>query len=234
MARSFPKSLKDKSSLNEGDPAILLGVLSAVESDAQVTQRRLSSELGIALGLANLYLKRCVRKGWIKVGQVPLRRYAYYLTPQGFSEKARLTGEYLSWNLEFFRRARQQSTELFLQARADGLMRFALIGAGDLAEVAVLSAVDADVEIIGIIHGAASSPRCAGKPVFSSVGELLASQDSEGVQALMVTRTSEPDTLIQVREIAAALGVPLTAKHVLMPRVLNLSWTVPAETEALN
>ena len=93
-----------------------MGVLSAVESDAQVTQRKLSSELGIALGLANLYLKRCVRKGWIKIGQVPMRRYAYYLTPQGFTEKARLTGEYLSWNLEFFRRARRQSTELFVEA----------------------------------------------------------------------------------------------------------------------
>ena len=38
--------------------------------------------------------------------QVPLNRYAYYLTPQGFAEKSRLTAEYLAASFDFFRRAR--------------------------------------------------------------------------------------------------------------------------------
>ena len=65
----------------------LLGVLNVIERDSQTSQRLISSELGVALGLANAYLKRCVRKGLIKISQVPRRRYAYYLTPQGFAEK---------------------------------------------------------------------------------------------------------------------------------------------------
>ena len=52
----------------ENDPnAITLGVLSAIEEDDRATQRAISQELGIALGLANAYLKRCVKKGFIKV-----------------------------------------------------------------------------------------------------------------------------------------------------------------------
>src|ERR1700685_3834729 len=78
------------------DTAILLGVLSAVERDSGVTQRHLAHELKIALGLINAYVRRCAKKGFIKIRQVPLNRYAYYLTPRGFAEKSCLTAEYLA------------------------------------------------------------------------------------------------------------------------------------------
>ena len=54
---------------------IVLGLLHSVERDGGQSQRRLGSELGIALGLVNAYLKRCVKKGLIKVGHAPARRY---------------------------------------------------------------------------------------------------------------------------------------------------------------
>ena len=70
----------------EGDSEITLGVLNAVDENSGVTQRGVAKEVGIALGLTNTYLKRCVKKGLIKVQQAPANRYAYYLTPKGFSE----------------------------------------------------------------------------------------------------------------------------------------------------
>src|SRR5689334_13083019 len=99
---------------------IVLRVLDAVESDPAITQRSVANELGIALGLANAYLKRCVRKGLVKVAQVPSRRYAYFLTPQGFAEKSRLTAEYLSHSFSFLRRAREQFVALFAEASSRG------------------------------------------------------------------------------------------------------------------
>ncbi len=82
---------------------ITLGLLTAVEANSQLTQRSAAKELGVALGLVNAYLKRCIRKGLIKVKQAPANRYAYYVTPKGFAEKSRLTVEYLSVSLAFFR-----------------------------------------------------------------------------------------------------------------------------------
>ncbi len=210
-----------------GDPAILLGVLSAVESDACVTQRKLSGDLGIALGLANAYLRRCVRKGWIKIGQVPMRRYAYYLTPRGFSEKARLTAEYLSWSLEFFRRARNDAARSFDEAKSRGQQRFVLVGAGDLAEVVVLSAIQAEVEVIGILDDHAPAERCAGRPVFRSVDALaaFANQQSIRVDALMITATRAPmEACAGALALAAALRIPATPDRVLLPSVLKISW----------
>lgn len=133
---------------------ILLGVLDAVERNSAVTQRTVSRDLGIALGLANAYLKRCVRKGLIKVSEVPARRYAYFLTPQGFVEKSRLTASYLSYSLSFFRSAREQCGEIFDVALARRQSRLALLGAGDLAEIATLVSREKDVEIVGVLSAA--------------------------------------------------------------------------------
>ncbi|HEY4820142.1 MAG TPA: winged helix-turn-helix transcriptional regulator, partial [Xanthobacteraceae bacterium] len=68
----------------------MLGLLESVERGGEQSQRRLASELGVALGLVNAYLKRCVNKGLVKVSEAPARRYAYYLTPHGFTEKSLL------------------------------------------------------------------------------------------------------------------------------------------------
>src|SRR5881394_1396207 len=129
-----------------GNPSIVLSVLTSIERDSSITQRKLANELGIALGLANAYLRRCVRKGLIKMSQVPLNRYAYYLTPQGFAEKSRLTAEYLTVSFDFFRRSRGDCAELLQECAARGWTRVALCGAGDLAEVAVLSAGESEIE----------------------------------------------------------------------------------------
>lgn len=143
------------------DDEIVLAVLDVVERDTHITQRHLASELGIALGLANTYLKRCVRKGLIKVSQVPPRRYAYYLTPQGFSEKSRLTATYLANSFSFFRRARQQCGEIFADAIAKGHRRLALVGTGDLAEIASLVAREYQVSIAGVVPGSVEADEIA-------------------------------------------------------------------------
>src|SRR5262249_35957806 len=146
-----PATVETDTAGRDASDEIVLGVLDVVERDPSVTQRSVARELGIALGLANAYLRRCVRKGLIKVREVPRRRFAYYLTPQGFAEKSRLTATYLSDSFSLFRQARIQCADLFKLAAARGQRRLALLGHGDLAEIASLVARDYPVEIIGVI-----------------------------------------------------------------------------------
>lgn len=133
------------------DDRTLLAVLDAVERNSAITQRTVASELNIALGLANSYLKRCVRKGLIKVSTVPARRYAYYLTPHGFAEKSRLTARYLSDSFSFFRQARSQCSEAFATAAVRGQKRLVLIGEGELADIAGLVVHEHAIEIVAVI-----------------------------------------------------------------------------------
>ena len=149
------------------DPFIVLGLLDAVEQDRARSQRLLASELGIALGLVNTYLKRCIKKGLLKVRQAPARRYAYYLTPQGFAEKSRLTVEYLSHSFSFFRQAKTDCSELLEAARARGVTTVLLIGKSDLADIAALCAIEQAVKITGLVQLDAQGSTFFGAPIFS-------------------------------------------------------------------
>lgn len=147
--------------------AITLGLLEAVGRNNAPSQRRLASELGIALGLVNAYLKRCTKKGLVKVRSAPAGRYMYYLTPRGFAEKSRLAFEYLNVSLSYFRQARSELTGLLRSAKADGVERVLLAGRSDLAEIAVLCAIEQQIEIIGLVDPGGSQQTFVGRPVFA-------------------------------------------------------------------
>jgi len=121
IVEDSPSAIQASKEALESELSLLL--LSSIESDESVTQRSLAVRLGIAVGLTNAYFKRCVHKGWVKAQAIPAKRYAYYLTPQGFSEKSRLVGEYLTSSLGFFRNAPAQCAECLAYSQPRGWRR---------------------------------------------------------------------------------------------------------------
>jgi DNA-binding MarR family transcriptional regulator len=208
-----------KPSQDTGDPEIVLGLLTSIERNSAITQRKLAGDLGIALGLANSYLRRCVRKGLIKIGQVPLNRYAYYLTPQGFAEKSRLTAEYLTVSFNFFRRARSDCAELLQECAARGWTRVALCGAGDLAEVAVLSAGESEIEVVCVIDPARAGGRCVSVPI---VADLATAQQQGAFDGVILTDTQAPQRRFD-ELVASGPASGLSAVCVVAPNLLGIS-----------
>jgi DNA-binding MarR family transcriptional regulator len=151
------------------DDAIIRDLLERIDGDDDINQRALAKGLGIALGMTNAYLKRCVKKGWIKVRQVPARRYRYYLTPKGFAEKTRLTAEYFSDSLIFFRRARQSFDRLYGDLEDQGARRIILCGADELTEIAILCAFNNNIEVVGVVRGDGRDEDVGGKPALDSI-----------------------------------------------------------------
>lgn len=194
----------------ETDGAVVLGLLDAVERGG-VTQRSLSRELGIAVGLVNIYIKRCINKGLIKVQEVPRRRYAYYVTPQGFVEKSRLLATYFTSSFDFFRQARAACEDTLQKAAAAGQRRIALIGANELAEIAIVVAIDMGVEIVGVIDPHLKKTRFVGVPVAADISEVVGSAD-----AAVVTSMSDPQAVFE--SVVAAFG----RERVYVPSVLSL------------
>ena len=115
-----------------------LRLLEAVHEDSRVTQRGLASKLGIALGLANIYLKRMIHKGYIKCVNVQPNRISYLITPRGIAEKARLTYEFMDYSLHLYGEVRQHLREAMQDCAAAG-KRVAIYGSGEAAELAYLS-----------------------------------------------------------------------------------------------
>ena len=84
-----------------------LQALEAIADDARLTQRILSNRLGIALGLTNVYLKRLIRKGYVKCVNLQSNRLRYLLTPRGIAEKSRLTYDFMQYSLFLYGQVRQ-------------------------------------------------------------------------------------------------------------------------------
>ena len=126
---------------------VMVHLLTEIEGNPSFTQRGLASELGIALGLMNHYLKSCVTKGWIRATQISPRRISYFLTPEGFKEKSHMVKDYLARSLTFFRDARSQCEVLFAECQQKGWQKIGLVGGGDLADIAQLVAQGNDLQV---------------------------------------------------------------------------------------
>jgi DNA-binding MarR family transcriptional regulator len=193
------------------DDAIIRDILVRVGESEHVNQRTLAKELGIALGMTNSYVKRCVRKGLIKISEIPPNRYAYYLTPQGFTEKTRLTAEYLSDSLTFFRRARAQYDEIYQKCGDAGWRHLALAGTGELAEIAILSAREHDVVLQGVIAKGKPGESLLGLPIVADIGVL------DRPDAVILTALKEPQAAYD------SIAAHISPNRVLAPALLSVT-----------
>lgn len=126
-----------------------LQLLETLERESTITQRTLATRLGIALGLTNLYLKRLIRKGYVKCVTVSPNRLVYSLTPRGVARKARLTYEFMKYSLDFYRDARQHLRRSLAVAAARQ-NRVAMYGTGDAAELVFLLLRDMGLELVAV------------------------------------------------------------------------------------
>lgn len=77
-----------------------MDILCIVADNPQISQRKIAEKTGISLGQVNFLIKKCVKKGLIKIeGQSP-KSIRYNLTPKGIKEKGEMTLQYikLSYN----------------------------------------------------------------------------------------------------------------------------------------
>lgn len=92
VAPSYEEDLSDKAEVR-------FRVMRAIAQNPKMSQRDLASELGVSLGGINYCINALIAKGAVKVENFRAsdskRRYAYVLTPQGVTEKARMTGRFL-------------------------------------------------------------------------------------------------------------------------------------------
>jgi len=198
------------------EEALTLEILETIEKDSAVTQRHLATNLGVALGLANSYLRRCARKGFIKVHQAPANRYLYYLTPKGFAEKSRLTGKYLSSSFAFYRRAGDACRAVFERCAERGWQRVVLCGYSELAEIALLRAHEEPaIEVIGIYDPKQKVTTRFELPVWKEFKQIAAHD------ALVLTTLNKPVEFLQHLNETAT-----NKESLLVPSVLGVNQDV--------
>lgn len=149
-----------------------LDFLGALERGEVVTQITLAKRIAVSVGLINALLQRAVQKGYVKAKAAPYKRYTYYLTPRGFTEKSRLVAKYLEISLSFFRQALREYSELFAYAKSQGMQHVALIGGGELAEIALMAAREVGIDVKFVLERATNKKKLHGIAVVRSPDEL--------------------------------------------------------------
>ena len=195
---------------NVTDKEITMKLLDSLDNKDNTTQKSAAKNLGIAVGLVNAYIKRCIKKGWLKVKNIPAHRYAYYLTPKGFAKKSQLVSEYLSDSLQLFREAKNEYQNLFEQCKNKNYKRIVLVGDSDLTEVAILVKQNDDTNIVGIV---AENQ----KNNFSSLNSYSFENIPKDIDAYILTEINH------FQEYYKKIKKITTNQEILIPKFLKLS-----------
>lgn len=127
-------------------------LLEQIESDPDVTQASLASQMGVAVGTVNWHLKRLVAKGYVKVKHAERRKLRYLITPQGISRRARLTVNYVDHSMQLYRKTRRRVTELLDEVREAGYESVCLQKADgdpeDILDVCRLTCLEQGMQLV--------------------------------------------------------------------------------------
>ena len=154
---------------NHTDGKNILRILSDIHEGIYSSQRKISYKLGISAGLTNSYIKRCVKKGWVKIKNVPKKRYMYYLTPKGFIEKSKLTAEYLKSSLSLYRDMREESENILKLCKKKNFKKILIYFLSELSEVFILTAREIKINFLGIVIPLSKKDEFFGIKVFSQL-----------------------------------------------------------------
>lgn len=163
----------------------MLKLIKYLESDPKQTQRELARELNISLGLVNSYLKKMIQKDYFKIVDIPKSRIKYILTSKGMHEKKRLAYQYVLYSLDFYKETRKEIKSIFNGLSEQGKKRIFIIGATELAEIAVITLQDTKLKIAGIYDNENAGKRLMG----SRVMDLSRIQDVAPDDIALITKT---------------------------------------------
>lgn len=102
----------------------ILRIFREIDRSPAMTQRELSSRLGISLGKINYLLNALIEKKFVKVENVrrshTQNTYLYHLTPMGIEKKKRTTYLFLKRKIREFEHLELEIAELRKEVRENG------------------------------------------------------------------------------------------------------------------
>lgn len=119
-----------------------LALLENIESNPDVTQASLATQLGVAVGTVNWHLKRLIEKGYIKIKRAERKKLRYIITPEGIALRTLLTVDYIEQQFLLYRNTRQRVREQLQHVKAAGFEKVSIRGGGDVADICRLSCLE--------------------------------------------------------------------------------------------
>ena len=122
-------------------------LLSEIAQDSMVTQASLSKRLGIAVGSVNWYIKRLIKRGYVKVSHLDRTRLKYDLTAEGMSVFSERAMQYAKDSLKIYTSFRQKAKKVISQLRSQNISRVYLEGNDEIMDIMRLTCLEAEIAL---------------------------------------------------------------------------------------
>ncbi|MBA4423358.1 MAG: MarR family EPS-associated transcriptional regulator [Syntrophus sp. (in: bacteria)] len=104
---------------------VVLRILRELKKSSEMTQRELSSRVGISLGKVNFLINAMIQRGFVKIESFKTstnkNAYLYYLTPRGIEEKARTTCFFLKRKMREYELLEEEIRQLREEVQEIGM-----------------------------------------------------------------------------------------------------------------
>jgi len=95
-------------------------VLTILDREDSPSQREIAKQTGFSVGLVNTLIKKCAKKGLVKMERLNSRNIKYILTPEGIKEKTQKTIDYIKRSYQAIQQLQNRVAELALKHNAEG------------------------------------------------------------------------------------------------------------------
>ena len=129
-----------------------LEILERLENNGHLTQRDLSKEVGIALGLVNHLLKKMVKKGWIKIKNIDAKKIRYLITPEGAREKSSLLYKRVESTIHFYIEAKRVIKDKVIHLKNEGIENVSIYGINHISEVLFIVLKELGLELSSVVE----------------------------------------------------------------------------------
>lgn len=183
------RSRNEQQSPGEPNAYNELQVLTEVEASSDITQRKLSQRVGIALGLTNTLVRNLVNKGYIRSQKASWKRWVYALTPEGLSHKVKLTVTYVRRVIDDYQTVRHILSDQLGTLSLHQESRIAIFGTGEFAELVYLGLREIGLEEIDVF---ATNPTPSQRFLGIPVQDISSIRSQDYDQILVASLNQEP------------------------------------------
>jgi DNA-binding MarR family transcriptional regulator len=122
-------------------------LLNEIAQDSMVTQANLAQRLGIAVGSVNWYIKRLIKRGYVKVSHLDRTRLQYDLTPEGMSVFTERAMQYAKDSLKIYKSFRQNAKTIITELQENGVSKVYLDGDDEIMDILRLTCLEAGLSL---------------------------------------------------------------------------------------
>ena len=178
-------------------PKSELNTLLEIKKNPSITQRLLSRNLNISLGLTNAIIKNLIHRGLIKAKKDTGRKLLYIITPKGMANVSRLMYSRFQETLHYYHYTKDLLTAYLMKLYQQGEKTINIYGTGQLAEITYYAGISTPLKLNAIISDDPSKEKFLGQQTISIANFLsqYSNYNNLSSKKIIILSTNNPEKL---------------------------------------